>query len=417
MENDNSNIGEYFNCYNEIKGYYLDKNDSLFKKCYDTCETCEIKGDNIIHNCLKCKTNFSIEFKINNYSNCYENCSYYYYFDNESYFHCTINFSCPNEYPILLKDKNECIKIKANNYMTSEIIYNLYTTSVLLKEEISSINNQINESVEIEQTETIKIIFNFDNILQDILAKYIKNETKNVMTKEEEINYYNEVIKKVESIFTDINFDTSNIDNGNEQIIKTQKIMITLTTTQNQKDEFNNGNNNMTILDIGNCEKDLRDYYNISDDKKIYMKKMDIMQEGMKIPKIEYDVYCKLNNTNLIKLNISVYKNSQVSFSIPIEISENVDKLNSSSDYFNDICYTSTSDSGTDISLEDRKKVFINENKIICQEDCYFSEYNSNTKKVKCSCDVKQSSISFANMTINKTKLSYIYIKKYIKII
>ena len=82
---------------------------------------------------------------------------------------------------------------------------------------------------------------------------------------------------------------------------------------------------------------------------------MDVIQEGMKIPKIEYDVYCKLNDTNLVKLNISVCENSQISFSIQIELSENLDYLNSSSGYFNDICYTATSDSGTDISLNDRK--------------------------------------------------------------
>ena len=45
IENDDSNIGEYINCYKEPEGYYLDKNYSLFKKCYYRCETCEIKGD------------------------------------------------------------------------------------------------------------------------------------------------------------------------------------------------------------------------------------------------------------------------------------------------------------------------------------------------------------------------------------
>ena len=36
MENDPSNLGEYFNCYNETpNGYYLDRNDSLYKKCYN----------------------------------------------------------------------------------------------------------------------------------------------------------------------------------------------------------------------------------------------------------------------------------------------------------------------------------------------------------------------------------------------
>ena len=34
IENDPFNIGEYINCYKEPKGYYLDKNELLYKKCY-----------------------------------------------------------------------------------------------------------------------------------------------------------------------------------------------------------------------------------------------------------------------------------------------------------------------------------------------------------------------------------------------
>ena len=49
MENDPLNIGDYINCYNEIpQGYYLDKNDLIYRKCYHSCETCYIKGDFII---------------------------------------------------------------------------------------------------------------------------------------------------------------------------------------------------------------------------------------------------------------------------------------------------------------------------------------------------------------------------------
>ena len=85
MENDPLNLGEYFNCYNETpKGYYLDKFDELYKRCYYTCETCEIKGDNKFHNCLKCKSEFNFEIYTNNYTNCFVNCSYYYYFDNNN---------------------------------------------------------------------------------------------------------------------------------------------------------------------------------------------------------------------------------------------------------------------------------------------------------------------------------------------
>ena len=58
IENDPLNIGDYINCYKNPDGYYLDKNDSLYKKCYYKCETCEIKGDSINNNCLKCNKDF-----------------------------------------------------------------------------------------------------------------------------------------------------------------------------------------------------------------------------------------------------------------------------------------------------------------------------------------------------------------------
>ena len=59
--------------------------------------------------------------------------------------------------------------------------------------------------------------------------------------------------------------------------------------------------------------------------------------------------------------------------SVPIKISESIDKLNISSGYYNDICYTTSSDSGTDITLNDRKKQYMKRNNIIiCQEGCDF---------------------------------------------
>ena len=52
------------------------------------------------------------------------------------------------------------------------------------------------------------------------------------------------------------------------------------------------------------------------------MKKIDVIQEGMKIPKVEYDVYSKLNGNILVKLNLTVCQNSKISLSVPITISE-----------------------------------------------------------------------------------------------
>ena len=63
IENDPLNLGIYFNCYKEPVGYYLDKEDFVYKKCFHTCETCEVKGDYLNNNCIKCNSNYSYQIK------------------------------------------------------------------------------------------------------------------------------------------------------------------------------------------------------------------------------------------------------------------------------------------------------------------------------------------------------------------
>ena len=77
--------------------------------------------------------------------------------------------------------------------------------------------------------------------------------------------------------------------------------------------------------------------------------------------------------------------------------------MNTSSSYYNDFCYTAISDKGTDITLKDRKNEY--PSKTACQDDCDFVGYNYTLKKAKCSCMVKRSSLSFADMKIDKKKL------------
>ena len=217
--------------------------------------------------------------------------------------------------------------------------------------------------------------------------------------------YYDNILKTVESGFTSINYDTSNLEKGNDESLKTEKVIITFTTSENQKNNIKNNMTNMTTIDLGECEILLRNYYNISNNETLYMKKMDIAQEGSKAIKVEYDVYCKLSGSYLEKLDLTVCKDTKVTIGIPYDIDDDIDKLNISSGYYNDICYTTTSDDGTDISLNDRKTEFANDDKVVCQEGCIFSEYDYENKIAKCKCDVKESPFSIADMNINKEKL------------
>ena len=348
---------EYLCLDKKPEGYYLSNNEK-YKKCYDTCKSCDEGGSEKYNNCIECKTNyihengsiynFLYELNINGFKNCMIKCTYY-FFEKENKFICTINLSCPKGYFISHQNQMKCIEI------------------------------------------------NFQNL--DILVNE-RNEAEK--SKEKEIEYYDNILKLIEEGFISENYNISNLDNGEDEIIKTEKMIITFTTTENQK---NNKNNNMTRIDLGECETLLRNFYNISDNETLYMKKIDIQQEGLSTLKVEYDVYAKIYRNKLIKLNLTICSNSKISIFIPFIIDENIDKYNSSSGYYNDICYTTTSEDGTDILLKDRQKEFIDKNKIICQENCDFTKYNYETFTALCSCEVKECDTSFADMNINKGKI------------
>ena len=68
LENSIKIYENYYECYKEPNGYYLDTSDNKYKKCFETCEKCKLKGDNITHNCLVCNENFPIGIKYNNSS-------------------------------------------------------------------------------------------------------------------------------------------------------------------------------------------------------------------------------------------------------------------------------------------------------------------------------------------------------------
>ena len=110
-----------------------------------------------------------------------------------------------------------------------------------------------------------------NNIIKNIIVSE-KNETV-TMSKIEEQNYYNNIIETIEKWFSN-DYDTSNMDKGKDDIIKTEKMTITFTTPQNQK---NNLNKNMTKIDLGECENLLRNEYNISNNETLYIKKIDIV--------------------------------------------------------------------------------------------------------------------------------------------
>ena len=194
-----------------------------------------------------------------------------------------------------------------------------------------------------------------------------------------------EIIRKIiQSLIN--NYNATFIENGNEMEITEENILIQLTTTKNEKD---NENKSKVTIDIQECEDILKQDNNISNNDSLYIIKLIIKEDEMNIPKVEYEVYYPFNNLSLTQLSLEPCKDTKMEISIPVNIDGNIDKYNPNSKYYNDICCKTTSKSGTDISLKDRKNEYIEQNMTLCEENCKLIYYNYDTKKVKCSCDMK----------------------------
>ena len=253
-ENDPLNIGEYIDCYKNPNGFYLDMNNSIYKKCYDTCETCDIKGDNIYHNCLKCNNDFSQMVIINNHTNCYENCAHYYYFDEENVYHCTSSSSCPSGYIPLSINIKQCIRdnrtiattqiiqiptteinkeytTHINKILTTEI--NKEYTTILVETDFTekTTENIINKKYTTSLIEIITNLIESQKYINIIDIKNIINEIKKNGTQGKE----DEILKYIESIFTSEYYNTNVLDNKIDEIIEIEKMIITFTTIENQK--------------------------------------------------------------------------------------------------------------------------------------------------------------------------------------
>ena len=327
----------------ENKKYFGRTTKVEFKLCFQTCSTCQYLGASINEQkCLTCFENHDY-FKIT--GNCVPES---HYIDKElgEFKKCDIDskfyidessgkkicfkkeYSCPKNYPYLLKDNKEC---KYNNPYEE---------------------NEINKNT---------VLYN--TIKNSIIDNYNLNETLILKSKD---NY-----------------------------------IFQLTNTLNEENiESNtNSNNNLSRIDLGNCEKILKEKYNIDDDIPLIILKFEKAGELASNKNIQYEVY---NPINKKKLNLFVCKNEKINIYIPIDLNEKTldlyddlqsygyDLFNPNDSFYQDICFEYTTINGTDILLSDRRKYFFNDTETSCQAGCEYSQYNKETKKLKCECSINE---------------------------
>ena len=176
---------------------------------------------------------------------------------------------------------------------------------------------------------------------------------------------------------------------------------------------MNENNINLTSINLGDCEYNLKNYYKISNESNLYILKIDIKQKGKNYPLIEYEVFYPLYGENNEILDLNLCNDTNIELSIPIIINDTIDKYNPKSNYYNDICTKATSKYNTDITLYDRRIEFINNDMSLCEENCELISYDNIYRKAKCSCKVK-TSLSLDNIELDNKNIlkNFIDIKK-----
>ena len=232
-----------------------------------------------------------------------------------------------------------------------------------------------------------------DTSYYELNLEEILNDNEIVVNIDNKDTFKRELITEIKNISI-INLI---IEQKRDFILRDNNILYQFTSTYNQK---NNKYDNISTLILGDCEKKLKQFYNISENESLIIFMNSIYVEGFSIPIIEYEVY-DLERRNL---NLSICKGMSASIFHPfLNEDNNLFKYNSSDKYYNDICYIYTSDKKTDFILEDRRKEFTDKNLSLCEKECKYKGINQE-KKIKCDCIVKIKLPLINEIEINKDK-------------
>ena len=232
-------------------------------------------------------------------------------------------------------------------------------------------------------------IYNFFN------GTLLKNNT-NAEEKEE-------IIKNIKNDIQNGRINLTNLISGDKKdlIVKENDTFYQITTTENQNEEEYK---DISTIQLGKCEEILKGIYEINPDLPLIIFKIDYFVPGVLIPRIGYDIFHPENKS---KLDLKYCKDSISNFKIPVSLNEdNLFKYDPNSEYYTDQCYSYTTEQGTDIILNDRHYEYNNNNYSLCEKNCSFIEYNKESQKAVCGCDINSKEIMMSKIIDEENILS-----------
>ena len=459
--------------------YYFNETGNYWDECYEACETCYSYGSENRQRCKTCKIGYHyVDYDVNNYNNCrinlvpYENCTSTQedMYKNGDFCHqCLEGYAHVYTTDICMLEE----ELKNGSFYKKDTIINgtvipmyypcyktcksclekgdIYDNKCLLckkgyKFDIENDRICIESDEEEEYTDDVNIISGEDiwfKLGDEIFYLYQQNNCKFVLYEKKVLLISNKHIcqslcpnwrtyiekssckLKQYSVFKNMTrdeFDSSfNIatiyddkkgKNGVDIIIKKPDKNITF-----HLNNLDSPKSNLSFIHVEEIEKDVKDYYNISEEGTLLVMKVDIKRSDTQSTQVEYQFY---NPDNLNeKIDLSKVKKKrrrldgengeiQLKIDLPVDWNEkqiqtidelsnnNVDVFDSSNDFYNDNCYQYTTSQDKDIYLEERKEKYYKEIDVtLCENGCKFVNYNKDTRHITCQCDYKSNTDNY----------------------
>ena len=345
------------------KYFYGRTNKLKFKLCHEYCETClEISTSNDNQKCQSCLSLYQYD--------------YWYFLSN----------------------------IRSNGIMSNNCVPEGYYNDI--ENKILSLCNSTEYKYYYNSTNNKKICFSNKYECPEIYPTF--NKTTNeclsyycdyFFLKKDECNFDN--FSNIETIYEKLkNEIISSFPKGGESIfINTKNNFTFQITTLNNELECLNGNKktNSSILDFKGCTDLLIQENKFDEDIDLIVLKYERITWESNEKSIQYEIYAPNSSE---KLNLSVCSDINIDLYVPIKISEETKKLyedlnskgynlfDKNDKFYTDICTPYKSENGTDVPLSDRYNDFYNPNQLVCQANCQYSDYNSESEYLKCECNV-----------------------------
>ena len=188
----------------------------------------------------------------------------------------------------------------------------------------------------------------------------------------------------------------------------------------------------ISAIDLGNCEKIIKDYYNISEEEGLII----INKQSKNINnntindnsfnlginnEIEiYDYFGRKLELSVCEEDIKILVNIDDIKEIDIQTSEEyakqgIDVFNAKDKFFNNLCHNYDNKDGIDIIIDDRRSD-IYQNVSFCQDGCSYTGVDYNLKAANCECNTNFNKYNENNITNNdkdeKEVLNFDTIKK-----